>query len=147
MKCEDLEKIWGKGNILGAPAEASSIAYTTQYTVKKAYELEKDWPEGFEKPFILMSRRPGLGAEYIEIKKPKEAIYINGAKSLPRYAKAKFEKAEPKEYQEMIERGKRIAKQYEAQDVHMFNTSRRSIIGDTKEGLKKAKLKERRDKL
>lgn len=146
-KCEDLESIWGKGNILGAPAEASSIAYTTQYTVKKAYELEKDWPEGFEKPFILMSRRPGLGAEYIEIKKPKEAIYINGAKALPRYAKAKFENENPKEYQEMIERGKQIAKQYEKQDTHLFNTSRKTTIGDTKEALKKAKLKERRDKL
>ena len=66
---------------------------------------------------------------------------------MPRYAKAKFEKADTKEYQAMIERGKQIAKQYEAQDIHMFNTSRKSIIGDEKEQIKKGKMKERRDKL
>ena len=148
FKCTDLEKIWGKGNIMGAPAEPSAIAYTTQYTVKKAYELEKDWPEGIERPFILMSRRPGLGASYLENKEIKDGnIYIRGTKKQPRYVKNKLEKMNPELLEKLKEEGKKLALQYERQDRHLFNENRKTLISDKKEEIKKGKLKERRDKL
>lgn len=146
-KATDLEKIWGMGNILAAPANETTAAYTTQYTIKKAYELEKDWPKGFEKPFILMSRRPGLGAEYLEMKGTDGHIYENGTKPAPRYAKNWLEKKNPELYEKIKEEAKKLAHKYEEQDRHMFDEERKTYIADKKEEIKKGKLKERRDKI
>lgn len=52
----DLSAIWGKGRCTTAPASFSTICYTVGYVAKKIGD-----PDSFH----LMSRRPGLGSEYI----------------------------------------------------------------------------------
>ena len=151
VECLDLEKIWGKGRILGAEANSATVAYTTAYTVKKAYELDKDWPSWMEKPFILMSRRPGLGSEFIETKLDETSeegkIYINGRKRMPRYMKNKLEKKDPEKLKAIQDANKRTAEQYHNQDMSQFATKRATIINNYKEQAAKAKRqRERRDK-
>ena len=137
----DLEKAWGKGRILGAPAEPGAIAYVTGYVTKKAYQLEREWPEGIEKPFQLMSRRPGIGYEGIGRPEISGKIYLSGARSAPRYVKNKWEKENP----ELMERAKKAAKKaaesLRLNDEHWAATNRTELINDRKEAICKSKQK------
>ncbi len=57
-----LEKIWGLGQVTLAPVTMSSICYTAGYVVKKM----KD-----EDTFVLMSRRPGIGKNWLDTYLPE----------------------------------------------------------------------------
>ena len=67
-----ISKLWPYGNNLAAECSYESCAYVARYVVKKAdkfvnktfYEQNNIAPE-----FVLMSRRPGIGAEWIEAHK------------------------------------------------------------------------------
>lgn len=52
-----LDKIWGKGFVTIAPLSYSTICYTVGYVAKKIGD-----PDCFQ----IMSRRPGLGAKYVQ---------------------------------------------------------------------------------
>lgn len=56
----DLEKIWTHGGIYLGDVSPASIAYTAKYHVNKIGNYEH-----VEQPFALMSRRPGIGANYL----------------------------------------------------------------------------------
>lgn len=65
--CEWLEKIWGMGHVILAPAEWRSMAYTARYTTKKIYG--KDGKKFYEEVGIMpeqcnMSKKPAIGAQY-----------------------------------------------------------------------------------
>lgn len=65
--CEWLEKLWGLGYVVIAPAEWKNMAYTARYTTKKIYG--KDGKEFYESMGILpercnMSLKPAIGAAY-----------------------------------------------------------------------------------
>lgn len=65
--CEWLEKIWGMGHVILAPAEWRSMAYTARYTTKKIYG--KDGKKFYEELGIMpeqcnMSKKPAIGAQY-----------------------------------------------------------------------------------
>lgn len=55
-----ISSYWKKGNILIAEMTPETICYTARYCTKK---LGSD---DYKKEFILMSRRPGIGSNYIE---------------------------------------------------------------------------------
>ena len=148
----DLEKTWGKGRILGTEANAATIAYTTAYTTKKAYNIEKEWPNMLEKPFILMSRKPGLGYKYLETRldtiSEEGKIYVNGARKLPRYAKKLIEKQNPELLERINEASRKTADQMELNDISQFNTDFKTDINQRKEDITKSKISsQRREKI
>lgn len=63
-KCEELEKIWGMGNIVVGRVDWRSCAYVARYTLKKAFNRDKEWYEaqGMEPEFIFWSN--GVGKSY-----------------------------------------------------------------------------------
>lgn len=65
--CEWLEKIWGMGHVILAPAEWRSMAYTARYTTKKIYG--RDGKKFYEELGIMpeqcaMSKNPAIGKQY-----------------------------------------------------------------------------------
>lgn len=56
-----LSKVWGKGFVLIGDLNYSTASYITRYVLKKRGQ----WTEE-KKPFYLMSRKPGIGAEWFE---------------------------------------------------------------------------------
>lgn len=61
---KNLEKLWPFGiTHIGKVTEAS-IRYCTKYVIQRQEHLST-MPKGFAKPFVLMSRRYGLGAKYL----------------------------------------------------------------------------------
>lgn len=56
------------GMVVVAPLTYETAAYTARYTAKKSNTQGGDFFEAFnmEKPFTLMSRRPGIGRQYYE---------------------------------------------------------------------------------
>lgn len=57
----ELEKLWTLGNVRVDPVTDGRIAYVTKYISCITY-----LPEYYPKPFRLMSRRPGIGASYLD---------------------------------------------------------------------------------
>lgn len=64
-----IEKIWKKGIVTVSRVTWDTCAYTARYVLKKA---TTDYDErilnslGYETEFILMSRRPGIGRQYLD---------------------------------------------------------------------------------
>lgn len=87
-----LAEIWGKGSVDIGKVEPASIHYVTKYVINKTTEYI-----GREPPFAFMSKRPGIGANYIETHKRwhradmRNYTKVNGQTArLPRYYKDKF---------------------------------------------------------
>lgn len=93
----DFQEIWGLGNCRFDAVNAAAIGYVCRYHLLPEEEL----PKCMEKPFSIMSRRPGLGYGYLfdhEVRKWHTADYdnrqyavIDGKKRfLPSYLKKKM---------------------------------------------------------
>lgn len=88
-----IPEIWGLGHVQIGSCTMASIHYTTKYVINKVGTYE-----GREKPFANMSRRPGLGSNYMTpemVKWHREDMRtfskINGQLArLPRYYKDKI---------------------------------------------------------
>lgn len=86
---ERLSDIWGKGLVHQGKCEPASIHYVTKYVINKAVEYS-----GREPPFSHMSKRPGIGSNYLmthskwHIDGMRSYSNVNGVKvGLPRYYK------------------------------------------------------------
>lgn len=87
---EDISDIWKKGHVKIGNVTPASINYVTKYVIEKD---DYEWPEEIQKPFALMSRRPGIGGIHLEKNKDMyknlEKTFVindNGHKqSMPRY--------------------------------------------------------------
>lgn len=85
-----LNEKWNKGNIYIGDVNIRSIMYVAKYHVNKG-----KYPSGVAPPFVLMSRRPGIGNAYIQRmydyhRANKNAIYYSDYQKkvrLPRYYK------------------------------------------------------------
>lgn len=84
-----IEKSWSMGSVYIGTVTPASIAYVTNYVVQKGRVNEF-----VEKPFALMSRRPGIGAQYLDThgkyhKANSERMYVTSEdgikRNLPRY--------------------------------------------------------------
>lgn len=71
-ECPEIEKIWGKGLIAIGGVSWSSCAYVARYITKKQKgpdSVDYYYKQGQEPEFVRMSRKPGIGREYYELKK------------------------------------------------------------------------------
>lgn len=101
----DINKIWGKGNVMIGNVTHDSCAYVAKYTLKK-----HDQPDSW----FHTSRRPGIGAKYYQ---KHGEIFANGCiyhydnklieLSIPKYYKRKFKEDDP----ETAEYLKNVAKE------------------------------------
>lgn len=95
LKKQVIDKIpiyWHRGYIQVGTVTPASIMYTCKYMIENTSH-----PEGTEKPFNIMSRRPGIGHNYLKLNqqwhiKTSKAYLVceSGVKKrLPRYYKEK----------------------------------------------------------
>lgn len=103
-------EIWGKGIVHIGSVQPESCAYVAKYLI------DKEEPTNYErqKPFTVMSRRPGIGANYLETHRswhrnldgePRYYTEVNGKKGrLPRYYKDKlFTKLEKQKWADIAQ--------------------------------------------
>lgn len=88
---EDVQNIWGRGYVHVGKVNAASIHYVTKYVINRFDS------SGREPPFSLMSRRPGLGVNYVDTHKKwhkklqANFTNVNGQIGrLPRFLKEKI---------------------------------------------------------
>lgn len=94
---QEIEKEWKKGHVHIGSVTSASINYCAAYVItKQQYDYERDDPR---RPFALHSRRPALGANYVERysrynrdgrKNHAPRPFGGGKVSLPRYYKEKI---------------------------------------------------------
>lgn len=89
----DLPEIWQNGICYVGEVNIASIHYTTKYVINRT---GNDY-EGREAPFALMSRRPGIGFNYVDTHRQwhrddlRTYTQVNGIKqALPRYYREKM---------------------------------------------------------
>lgn len=96
---DTLRDIWSNGHVSIAPVTYYTCAYVARYNLKKSYGLSHKPSEFAVEPFILMSRRPGIGSEYFDLHPEcidNSAIFLGtdcGSRkiSIPRYFWKKFD--------------------------------------------------------
>lgn len=94
-----LRDLWSNGHVSISPVSYNTCAYVARYNLKKAYGLVSKPSDFSIDPFILMSRRPGIGSEYFESHPDciqQSAIYVSSDGqsrriSIPRYFWKKFD--------------------------------------------------------
>lgn len=113
------QKVWSLGNVLLADVSWETCAYVARYVVKKQtgdkaniYDVRGVIPE-----FCLMSRRPGIGADYlakhpdcldfqsINLSTPNGGLKI----SIPKYYLKKYESTNPYDYAKMMEQRRKFS--------------------------------------
>ena len=115
----NLSNVWKRGNVLVADVSWETCAYVARYVTKKLNgDKEISYAErNVIKEFALMSRKPGIGASYLE-KHPDclDYNYINlmtdkkGLKiSIPKYFIKKLELIDKEKYDNIILSRKRFA--------------------------------------
>lgn len=127
FESEEINKIWGMGNVIIAEASPETMAYVAGYVTKKTYGNDnKRYRElGLTPPYCCMSRNPGLGYDYYESHKEQmyadDGLYFNGKKRpIPRYFDKKYEGEKPKELWET--KRKRQESAINALKLKMSNT-------------------------
>lgn len=61
-----LERKWQHGNVIVGKVSTESCAYVARYTLKKAREMWENDYTNRVRPFVRMSRNPGIGRTYLE---------------------------------------------------------------------------------
>lgn len=115
-----LEKQWKKGYVIVGQVSWDTCAYTARYVMKKVGGVSSDdyIANGVEPEFVLMSRKPGIGARFFE--DHYKEIYENdevfvkskdgGRKAKPpKYFDLKYEKLDPERLKEIKDKRKEIA--------------------------------------
>lgn len=126
---EFLSNIWQKGFVVVAECNYRTCGYVARYCMKK-FDKEQLNVLGYEKEFILMSRKPGIGFGYFD--KNKESIYkydriyfaFNekmGESNPPKYFDRKFEEMYPELLEKVKSRRKFVAEMSSLNQ--MLNTS------------------------
>lgn len=110
-----LESIWQHGFVIVGRCTVESAAYVARYTIKKRNVTDKSVYSklGIEPEFVVMSRKPGIGANAFDVSiyDTDEVILPgrNGSVSLmpPSYYDSLLEKADPVRY-ELIKESRRL---------------------------------------
>ena len=113
-----IEKEWTNGNNVVAPCTWETCNYVARYVVKKyPHEKNEIYETGIQKEFVTMSRKPGIGLEWLNSHYVCYATFLhqylkteNGSiKVSPnRYFDTKMEDIDP----EVMEEIKRIRKEF-----------------------------------
>ena len=96
---DELRDLWSNGHVSIAPVTYYTCAYVARYNLKKAYGLSHTPSDFAVEPFILMSRRPGIGSAYFDLHPDcinDSAIFLgceDGSRkiSIPRYFWKRFD--------------------------------------------------------
>lgn len=135
---------WTAGHVRVDPISPASIAYVAGYTSKKAgrrykfvrEELVDEYGEVYvhQEPFVLMSRRPGIGAEARNHWKSwrDQAIHQGQPIPVPRYLHAAWVKNTTSEQHQKLETEK-LKKPYRDTSKERLEAGR--IIAETKHNL------------
>lgn len=120
---EKLCKSWALGLVhMGAVTDAS-IAYCTKYMI----QAQEDMFEGIQRPFNLMSRKPGIGSRYLDKKAnyhesiERNFIRQNGKKNvLPRFYRDRLYDADQRSKQNAVSKVCKVRK--EAEECATYST-------------------------
>lgn len=114
----ELEKIWGKGNIIIGQVTFKSISYVVRYTIKKWKNKDANLNKLYGRidEFIAMSQ--GIGQRYYEDNKEKiikqgGVISELGSITLPKRFLRKLEKEDSEKYLDLKRKSQKIAEQNE----------------------------------
>lgn len=114
----ELRACWPNGFVLASDVSWETCAYVSRYVMKKALKDGLSPCElGLEKEFVLMSRRPGLGREYLDQHPDcldQQTINISTPKggrklSIPKYYIKQLELTDPEKFAKMKEVRKNMA--------------------------------------
>lgn len=101
-RSEQLDKLWGQGNATFSPVTRENATYVAKYTLNKYDDKgAKRNFEGRQEPFLIMSRKPGLGNNYAREHARAltrfDGIRLRGGQlaKLPKYYDNVIEKHEP----------------------------------------------------
>lgn len=111
---EFISSVWQNGQILVGELDMHTAFYTAKY-LQKAIDFGKE-----VKPYVCMSRRPGIGGELSYSSLKTDKLYFDGRFiKLPRYYLNRYDKAGYSVYVEDIKAArKRAAERKEAQIRH-----------------------------
>lgn len=112
-----LDSIWQKGFVVVGAVSESSCNYVSRYTYKKTMNEMRDFyhETGLSKEFTVMSRRPGIASEWIEINWQDlyregylcYATEDGGRRLYPtKYYTNKLEALDPELFQDVKDKGK-----------------------------------------
>lgn len=95
-RSDELDQLWGHGLCTFGSVTFESANYVARYTIKKLGTA----PKGVVPPYLTMSRRPGIGSDFIKKYGNQVAIkdylIINGNKSgVPRFYRDRLSKSHP----------------------------------------------------
>lgn len=114
----ELRAAWPNGFVLVSDVTWETCAYVSRYVMKKALKDGLSaYERGLEKEFVLMSRRPGIGREYLEQHPDcldQQSINISTPKggrklSIPKYYLKQLELTDPEKCAKMKEARKTMA--------------------------------------
>lgn len=141
-RSEELESVWGLGEVDILPFSAGAAQYVANYVRKARVALEDG--SGRAEEFQVMSRKPGLGSGWLE--RFKGDVYPHGyvrtlggsVRKAPRFYEVKLEKMDPrlsrKLKRERKERAKLLdisgSRKYTLEEVH---ERRNSFFDSTRE--------------
>lgn len=115
---EMLSTIWGKGFVTVGEVTFESAGYTARYMTKKVKgKMSGEHYQSRNPEFALMSRRPGIAAEWIKQYMsdvyPKDFHTTRGIKMRPnRFYDDRFKKINPVGYEKLKERRKKFQERY-----------------------------------
>ena len=114
-RSELLDNVWGSGNCVIGEVSFESAAYCASYTTKKITGARaKAHYKGRVPEFALMSRKPGIGAGWLEKFAgdvyPDDEVIVRGMSSRPpRYYDKFLELSEPDQFEELRAKRRQIA--------------------------------------
>lgn len=142
------EKVWKNGICVFSDVSWKTCAYVARYVQKKIFnghELLKD-KFGLQPEFAVMSRRPGIGARYLELHPDLfeyQKIYVSSYDrgiTIPKYFLDKLKLTDPELHDNLCSIRKFFAK--EAEDLKMLATDlSRDEYLDIEENLKLSKIR------
>jgi len=138
-----LDSIWGHGRCIIGDATFESASYVARYVMKKQLgESSGVYAEkGITPEFVVMSRRPGIGAEYYDRYEsdmfPRDRIHTrNHEATPPQYYTRRYRASHPIEAEDMIarriERAERNWKETETYRLRVRESIKRKAIRNLK---------------
>lgn len=142
---ETLNKIWDNGQVIVANVNFDTCAYVARYTAKKTVGTIGDEfykSHNLEVPFLVMSRRPGIGWNYMSDNPGlfrSDRIYIAGSDPvdgpLPRSFYKKLENVDHDLYEELHEKRQNRGDTYERAIMMAHKVPYSKILSDAEANL------------
>lgn len=148
---ETINQLWGKGYCIIGKLEYGSAQYIAKYIAKADKDIrQKDWElwTGKQRPFLLMSKRPGIGEAYIKkyhetLAKDRNTLIAGYRRKLPKYAIEKLTDIDPIEMEmDKLERREYAIKQEQLTKTLLTNKPYLQRAKDDEEAARKKMLRD-----